>query len=296
MMSSLRPALVVVGIALASSASSFAGDQEGFRKLTDILYGEAGGHDLLLDLYLPERPERAPLVVYVHGGAWRSGSKDRMPQAGLLSSGFAIASVDYRLSPVARFPAQVYDIKAAIRFLRAKQQEYGYDARRIAISGSSAGGHLAALVGVTNGHQDLEGEVGDHRGQSSDVQAIVSYYGASNLLTILEQSTPHGLGVRIPALQLLLGGQPEDDPELAKLASPIFHVDRADPPLLLLHGDQDPQMPVNQSIELLGKYQELQAPAEIHFVYGAAHGGERFYDHERTRIVAEFLRKSLGAE
>jgi len=260
-----------------------------FRKVADIPFAVADGHELRLDLYLPSGVNRPPLIVYVHGGAWRRDSKESMPLAGLVSHGFAVASVDYRLSPVAQFPAQIHDIKAAIRFLRAKQSDYGYDTRRITISGSSAGGHLAGLVVVTNGSKELEGALGDYRDQSSDVQAIVDYYGASNLLTILKQSTPHGIGVRVPALQLLLGAQPEDAPVLAKLASPLFHVDRSDPPLLLLHGDQDPQMPINQSHELYGAYKEQSLPVRFEVLHGAGHGGGRFYDDYSTGIVVDFL-------
>ena len=168
-----------------------------------------------------------------------------MPLNWLVEKGFAVVSVDDRLSPVAPFPAQIYDCKAAIRFLRAQQNRYRYDAQRIAIAGSSAGGHLVALAGTTNGRNELEGRVGEHLDQSSSVQATIDYYGPANFMTILKQSTPHGLSVRIPALQLLLGSQPEDNPILAKLESPVFHVDANDPPLLILHGDQDPQVPIN---------------------------------------------------
>ena len=172
---------------------------------SNLSYGPAPQH--LLDLYLAEEPG-APLIVWVHGGAWRSGSKDNVPIEALVGRGYNIASVEYRLSPVARFPAQVHDIKAAIRYLRGHAEEYGYDGSRFAIAGSSAGGHLAALVGVTNGHSELEGAIGDHRDQPSDIQAIIDLYGPTNFLTILKQSTPHGLSVRVPALQLLMGGQP----------------------------------------------------------------------------------------
>jgi acetyl esterase/lipase len=277
-------ALLALGALLPVAA--WAAD---FRKIPDIPFAVADGHELRLDLYLPNGADRPPLIVYVHGGAWRADSKESMPLAALIAQGFAVASVDYRLSPVARFPAQIHDIKAAIRFLRAKQSSYGYDARRLTISGSSAGGHLAALVGVTNGNRELEGELGDYRDQSSDVQAIVDYYGASNFLTILKQSTPHGIGVRVPALQLLLGAQPEDTPELAKLASPLFQVDPSDPPLLLLHGDQDPQMPINQSHELHGAYKAAGLPVRFEVLHGAGHGGARFYDDHSTKVVTAFL-------
>ena len=263
----------------------------------DVEYARAGDHRLLLDLYLPVRSSenRPRLLVWVHGGAWRAGSKDNVPVLGLLEHGFAIASVEYRLSPVARFPAQIHDCKAAIRFLRAKQNEFGIDASRIGIIGSSAGGHLAAEIGVTNGHQELEGWLGAFPRSSSDVQAIVDYYGPTNFLTILQQSTPHGLSVRVSALQLLLGGQPDEQTELAKLASPVFHVDRNDPPLLLIHGDQDPQVPINQSHELHGRYKELKLPVEFLVIHGGAHGGEQFYDRERIEHVAGFLRRWLDA-
>ena len=208
--------------------------------------------------------------------------------------GIATASLDFRLSTEARFPAAVHDIKAAIRFLRANASEYGYRTDRIAISGSSSGGHLAALVGVTNGHTALEGTVGDHPDQSSDVQAIVSYFGASNLTTILAQSTPHGLNVREPALKLLLGALPESAKELAELASPVFHVDRSDPPLLLVHGDQDPQMPINQAHELEGAYKQLGLDVSFDVVHGAAHGGNAFFSGDHLTRALEFLHRTIG--
>ena len=284
---------LLVGFGLLFGGVLSAAENASFRKLTDIEYAQADGHQLLLDLYIPAATKSAPLIVYVHGGAWRAGSKNSMPLTGLVDEGFAVASIEYRLSPVARFPAQAHDIKAAIRFLRATQKKYGYAAEKVTITGSSAGAHLALLVGVTNGHKELEGTVGKHLDESSDVQAIVSYYGASNFLTILPQSTPHGLGVRIPALQLLLGSQPEKTPDLAKLASPVFHVDKSDPALLLLHGDQDPQMPINQSHELHAKYKEVGLPVEFEVVHGAAHGGKLFYDEHRTRSVNAFLMQHL---
>ena len=287
-------------VCLAATVTLSAAENQPFRKLTDIPYAKVDGHILLLDLYLPsDRIRPAPLVVFVHGGAWRSGSKQRMPLTGLVRNGLAVASVDYRLSPVARFPAQIHDLKAAIRFLRAKRQDYGYNARRVAIAGTSAGGHLAALVGVTNGHERLEGRVGEHLDESSDVHAIVSFFGAGNLLTILPQSTPLGLRVRIPALQLLLGAQPEDRPELAALASPLFHVDKTDPALLLLHGDQDSQMPINQAHELHGKYKKHDLPVQFVVVHGAGHGGKEFgeyYDGRRTRLLTTFLDAHLKSK
>ena len=216
-----------------------------------------------------------------------------MPLGKLVAKGYAVASVDYRLSTQAKFPAQIHDLKAAIRFLRGHGAEWKLPVKKIVIAGDSAGGHLAALVGVSNGHAELEGDLGNDRAQSSDVQGIISFYGGANLTTILKQSTPHGLSVRVPALDLLLGGQPDDVPALARLASPVFQVDKNEPPLLLLHGDQDPQMPVNQALELAGAYQKVKAPVQLEIVHGAAHGGAMFYDEERMAVVRKFLRSNF---
>lgn len=257
----------------------------------DIEYAKAGDISLRLDLHLPQAADAAlPLIVYVHGGGWRSGSKSDVPVEGLVDRGFAIASVDYRLSTQARFPAPIHDIKAAIRFLRAQAATLKIHASRIAIIGSSAGGHLAALVGVTNGDTTLEGTVGTHRDQSSAVQAIVSFYGASNLQTILSQSTPKGLKMRVPALQDLLGSQPQDNPALARQASPVAHVDAGDPPLLLIHGDADPQMPVQQTEELRRAYEAAKLPVQCLILPGSQHGGREFYDTQRLDAVHRFLR------
>ena len=261
--------------------------------LRDVEYAAVDGISLKLDLYLPDTPDPSTLIVWVHGGAWRSGSKDRVAIKDMVQRGFAIASVNYRLTPVAPFPANVHDIKASIRFLRAHAGRYGFKEDPVVIAGASAGGHLAALVGVTNGHAALEGTVGEYTNQSSDTAAIVSFYGASNLTTILKQSTPHGLGVREPALQLLLGGSPEEFPATAKMASPVFHADASDPPLLLIHGDQDPQMPINQAHELHGVYKRLGRPVQFEVIYGGGHGGAPFFDRERLDLVHDFLRRHL---
>lgn len=276
---------------VAFSTQTIAVETNHFEIQHDIEYAHGGDLSLKLDLYLPQQKVRAPLIIWAHGGAWRSGSKKSMPLSKLVEEGYPIASVDYRLSPQAKFPAQVHDIKAAVRFLRGHGKQWRLPTKNIVVAGDSAGGHLAALVGVSNGNSKLGGDIGSDHDQSSDVQGIISFYGAANLTTILKQSTPHGLEVRVPALDLLLGAQPDVVPELARLASPVFHVDHRDPPLLLLHGDQDPQMPINQSLELLGAYQKVKAPVQFEVVHGTGHGGAMFYDAERLAIVKSFLRR-----
>jgi acetyl esterase/lipase len=260
----------------------------------DIAYAEVGGETLRLDLYEPTgATAAAPLLVFVHGGAWENGSKAGMPLGALVDRGYAIASLDFRPASRAPFPGQVHDIKAAVRFLRGAAARYGYDASRIGILGMSSGAHLAAAVGTSNGDAELEGTLGEHDSQSSAVQAIVAYFPATNLTTILAQSTPFGLGVREPALKRLLGALPQENEALARKASPVFHVDRDDPPLLMLHGDQDPQMPINQSHELEGAYAKHGKTAELIVVHGAKHGGDEFTAPANVERVAAFLDEHL---
>jgi acetyl esterase/lipase len=259
----------------------------------DIVYATVDGKELKLDLYLPSEPAASGLVVFVHGGAWRGGSKDGVPKI-FPDNGIPTASLEFRQSPEAKFPAQIHDIKAAIRFLRGRAGDYGYKAEKIVIVGSSSGGHLAALTGVTNGNAELEGKIGDNLQHSSSVQGIIDYYGATNLTTILVQSTPFGLNVRKPALELLLGSEPDKNIELAKLASPVFHVDANDPPLLIFHGEQDPQMPINQSHELAGAYKKSNLDVQFEVVYGAAHGGDLFYTPDRVKLAIGFIKKHLA--
>lgn len=288
------PRLAFLLCALLSPLRGSAADPS--REIKDIAYVEGGHEQQRLDLFLPAGAGPHPLIVYVHGGAWRGGSRKDMPLGKLVAQGFAVAGTDYRLSTVAPFPAQMHDIQAAIRFLRAKAGEYGLDPKRFAIAGSSAGGHLAALAGVTGGKPELDGHLGAHRGESSAVQAIISLFGASDLTTILSQSTPQGLKMRVPALELLLGGQPGAKPELARLASPVFQADRHSPPLLLIHGDQDPQMPIDQAHQLHDRYKALGLPVGFHVIHGAKHGGTQFYDDERTELMRAFLAKHLGVK
>lgn len=265
---------------------------QNVRAHRDVTYARVDGNELRLDIYIPAGAQAPPLVVWVHGGVWAFGTKAEVP-LDFVANGIATASIDFRQATEARFPAQIHDIKAAVRFLRAKAPEYGYRGDRIAIAGASSGGHLAVLAGMTNGHGELEGTEGSYLTQSSSVQAIVDYYGASNLMTILAQSTPYGLSVREPGLERLLGALPEQARALARLASPVLHVDRNDPPLLMFHGDRDPQMPIEQSRELEDVYRKMGLDVHLDVVQGAAHGGDLFFSPERLQRALAFLRRTL---
>lgn len=286
----LQSLLCCVTLALSATESSAS---ERLRVVPDIEFAQVGNARLCLDLYLPKQVGRPKLVLWVHGGAWRSGTRSDMPMISLVDAGYAVASVDYRLSHVALFPAQVHDVKAAIRYLRRHQERLGIDARRVAVAGASAGGHLAALVGLANDRVALDGDVGTALDQSSDVQAVVDMFGPTNLTTILDQSTPSGLDILNPAVRQLLGGTPEDKPDLARLASPALQVDSGDPPLLVIHGDQDPQVPISQSHELVGQYRAAKLPVQLEVISGGGHGGKAFLDEERRAIVKAFLDEHL---
>jgi acetyl esterase/lipase len=258
----------------------------------NIVYAEVADKKLLLDLYLPSGKKDPYLIVWIHGGAWRSGSKESPPM-GMLPYGYALASINYRLSEEAIFPAPIHDIKASIRFLRANAKKYGYRPDKIIIWGSSAGGHLAALVGTTNNDKELEGNIGRNTNESSSVQAIVDFFGPSNFLTILSQSTPHGLSVRIPSLTLLLGKPVEEVPDIAKKASPVYQVDSTDPPIFIVHGDQDIQVPVNQSLELMAAYRKNKLPVQFEAIPGAGHGGKAYDAKEVMEMMKNFLDEGL---
>jgi acetyl esterase/lipase len=287
------PFVLLASLSILAAGRAVA--QSGVHKIADIEYARSGADILRLDLYEPETRSGGPVLVWLHGGAWENGTKTAIPTGvlSLVARGYTIASVDFLPASAARFPGQVLEIKAAVRFLRAQDRTYGYDATRVGILGASSGAHLAALVGTTNGEAELEGTLGEHLDQSSAVQAIVSYFGASNLTTILDQSTPFGVGVRQPALIRLLGGLPSEVEPLAKLASPVFHVDSTDPPLLLLHGDQDRQMPINQSHELEAAYERQGLDVDFIVVHDAGHGGDEFYAPAHFQRLVSFLDAEL---
>jgi acetyl esterase/lipase len=256
----------------------------------DIVYAEADGKKLQLDIYKLKEHTAPYLIVWIHGGAWHSGSKEK-PPLGMLEHGYALASVDFRASTEKAFPGPVHDIKASIRFLRANAAKYGYKADKIIIWGASSGGHLAALVATTNNNPTLEGSLGNYASTSSSVQACIDFFGPTNFLTILNQSTPHGLNVRLPALAILLGKPVEQVPDLAKLASPVYQVNAGAPPLFIVHGEQDIQVPINQSIELMSVYKSKNLPVQIEFVPNAGHSSPEYAKKELMDKMAVFLKE-----
>lgn len=264
------------------------------RVLRDVPYVENGAPSQRLDLLLPAGEGPRPLVVFIHGGAWKGGDKRNNPAARLAERGYAVASINYRLSQEAVFPAQIHDCKAAIRFLRGKAGEYGIDPDRVAVWGSSAGGHLVALLGVTGDVPALEGTLGVTN-QSSRVQAVVNFFGPANLLTMGAQSGPDSR-IRHDAPDSpeseLIGGAVQENAEKARAASPVTHVSPGDAPMLLVHGDADPLVPVQQSRELHEALRKAGVDSTLRVVPGGGHGNN-FPGRELANEVDAFLERVL---
>jgi acetyl esterase/lipase len=234
----------------------------------DLVYKTVNGAALTLDLYCPEKVSGpAPVIVWIHGGAWRRGGKRKCPAVALVPDGYAVASIDYRLSSTAPFPAQIEDCKAAVRWLRANAAKYNLDADRIGVWGMSAGGHLAALLGTSGGVPELEGS-GDNMQYSSRVQAVCAVAGPTNLPALTNVGPK-----RMSAIEGLLGGPLEKDKAKAIAASPIHYVSKDDPPFLIVHGEGDRVIPVEQSQRLYEALQKAGVNATLKILPQVGHQG-----------------------
>jgi len=238
----------------------------------DVTYGKVDAVDLKMDVYYPQKKADGPwpVVVYVHGGGWTRGDKadgqeDRQLFTSLVDRGFLVVSVNYRLAPQYKFPAQIEDVKCAVRYLRANAGKYNLDPERIGAMGGSAGGHLVSLMGVTDGDEGLEG-TGGNPDQSSRVQAVVDMFGPSDLTVEFEG------GAVARQLGNLVFGATDKDAPILKLASPITHITADDPPFLILQGREDTLVPPSQSQELYDRLTAGRVPAQLVLVEHAGHG------------------------
>jgi len=241
---------------MALSFPALAIDSTKYKTYPNVVFEKVDGKTLALDLYRdPKITWRTPLVIYIHGGGWSGRTKmDGLFYAdAFLQRGYAYASVDYRLSNEAIFPAQIQDAKAAVRFLRAHAAEYRIDPDQIGVMGHSSGGHLASLLGTTN--DDHEFDVGDNLTTSSAVQAVCDMSGPVDFLT----PAPELAGL----LTKLLGGPVDQKRDLAKLASPINHVSSKSAPFLILHGANDPAVPKEESEEFSTALQKAGVPVQL---------------------------------
>jgi acetyl esterase/lipase len=254
----------------------------------NIPYADTKDPHQTLDLYrpmVPNGPGPRPVVVYIHGGAFKSGNKAMGARevAGLVAGGeYAGASINYRLSGQATWPAQTHDCKAAIRWIRAHAREYNLNPDRIGVIGDSAGGHLVAMLGTSGGVAELEGDVGPHKGVGSQVTCVVDRFGPTELLTMGGDHDSPGS----PESELI-GGPLQQNKDKARAASPITYVTRDDPPFLILHGTRDPLVLFGQSERLAAALKQAGASCRFIPVEGAGHGG--FRNPEVPRRVRQFL-------
>lgn len=303
-----------ISVMLLLLGSSCQLKQPKIKVIKDIEYAtyqhQGQTKSLLLDLYLPQTQssEPSPLLIYIHGGGWREFSKEICPGEIVAQKGWAIACINYRYSTEAIFPAQIYDAKGAVRWLRANAQDYNLDPKRFGAWGASAGGHLSALLGTSGGVAALEGTQGN-LDYSSSVQAVSNWYGPTDFTQVtpaftepispkvLEEYRGQPWYLYTVVTTQLLGGLVAQKPELAQAANPITYIDPQDPPFMVLHGDLDKIVPVSQSEILVSALQSegvpvtfVRKPEMTHSYQGE--NGEKF-DPELIDLTLDFFEQTL---
>jgi acetyl esterase/lipase len=247
----------------------------------------------LLDIYLPANAKgKLPLVILIHGGGWLSNDKYadigymKKTVAEIVSRGFALVSIEYRFSTQAVFPAQIQDCNRAVSFLYDNADKYGFDRKRFALMGFSAGGHLASLVGLAK-NNNIKAFFMPRTSKSFSFKAVVDFYGPSELILFPgsnDEKSPEGL---------LIGAAPLARPDLAKAASPVTYVDKNDPPFLIIHGEKDELVSPRQSQLLSAWLSVAGVPNELIIVKDAPHFGVMFDSDEIRNKVLDFLMKQL---
>jgi acetyl esterase/lipase len=288
-------------LALISACDSFSQTNrviDAFPKGT-ILHGNIAYNDdsllkHLLDIYLPPNTKgKVPLVIFVHGGGWLSNDKYadigymKKTVSEIVSSGFALASIDYRFSTQAVFPAQIQDCNRAVAFLYNNADKYGLDKKRIAVMGFSAGGHLASLMGLSK-NDNIEAFFMPGTNKSFSFKGVVDFYGPAELILF-----PGNSDNKSPE-SILIGAAPLARPDLAKAASPVSYVDKNDPPFLIIHGEKDEMVSPKQSQLLSSWLKVVGVQNELVIVKDAPHFGAMFdVDEIRSKVIS-FLKKQLN--
>ncbi len=263
----------------------------------------------MLDLMVPKKPKAKalPVIVYVHGGGWQMGNKSagKYRIAPFVASGdYAGVSVGYRLSQEAKWPAQIHDCKAAIRWIRANAKKHGLDADRIAVWGSSAGGHLVAMLGTSGDNKAMEGKLGPHTKTSSRVSCVVDFFGPTDLLKLIRDKKARD-DERSP-LYRLIGGPLLKNRAKAESANPIGYVTKDDPPFLIVHGTKDPLVPHSQSKLLDDALGKAKVSSTLITVDGGGHGKgfgldvfalvRRFFEHHLLAKKTKWTDQTVKAK
>ena len=273
-----RPTCSIVSIVLVAALSGRAAEAQDKAKSpavppgivyeSDVNYGVGGEVKLALDIARPEKlATTAPCIVVIHGGGWKQGSKAAHQDAVIqfAKRGYVAATVQYRLVPTARFPSQVEDVKCAVRYLRANADKYMIDKDRFGAIGFSAGAHLSMLLGTMDKQDGLEGE-GGHADQPSKVQAVVAFFGPTDLA---QTDFPAAVGGMISGL---IGHSLDEQPEAFKAASPITYVNQGDAPTLIYQGTKDRLVPYAQAILMADAMTRHGVPGRVELLIGADHG------------------------
>lgn len=272
----------------------------GFVADYDVKYVRNGDSAQELDIYFPEkRAEKPqPLLVWVHGGSWQAGSKSQLPYLNQLPRGYIVASIEYRFSQKALFPAQIQDCQAAIRWLRANAKKYNIDPNHIGVGGASAGGHLVALLGTSGGKKAFP-PIGGNEEQSDRVQAVCDIFGPTNFWTVVKQADEDKNAKSIfkwnngDPYSKLIGAKLGQDKEKCDAVSPVHYVSKDSPPFLILHGDRDTLVPYAQSVELADLLTKAGVKVTLQRLPGAGHGGPAFQLPALTRLTETFFDKYL---
>lgn len=265
---------------------------------SDIRFAEIDGEALHLNLYRPDTEGVVPVVLYLHGGAWQFG--DRAADAEkrlkpLAAHGIAVVSADYRLAPASVFPAQIHDVKAAVRWIRANADGYGLLADRVGVWGASAGALLGSLSALTPGDEELEGTVGEDLDQSSAIQAVVHWFGPADFVSAGTRS-PFEAAVLPPSMERVLfgPGSEEATAATARAASPL-HRELADAPAFLIaHGDRDRMLPVGHNEAFHGALSRAGARSTFMSLGGAGHEDPVFDGAANLGMTAAFLLAELA--
>lgn len=272
----------------------------GFVAEYDIKYVPNGDSAQELDIYFPEkRAEKPqPLLVWVHGGGWTGGSKTQVPYLNQLPRGYSVASIEYRFSQKALFPAQIQDCQAAIRWLRANAKKYNIDPNLIGVGGASAGGHLVALLGTSGGKKAFQ-PIGGNEDQSDRVQAVCDIFGPTNFWAVVKQADEDKNVKNIlkwnngDPYSKLIGANLGQDKEKCDAVSPVHYVSKESPPFLILHGDRDTLVPYAQSVELADLLAKAGVKVTLQRLPGAGHGGPAFGLPAVARLTDTFFDKYL---
>lgn len=259
----------------------------------DVTYSRTGETELKLDFYPGSGAGEAPLIIWIHGGGWSGGSRKQAAPARRLQSLhplYAVASISYRLTGEAVFPAQIEDCRKAAAWLRKNAKSLGVDPKKFAVWGSSAGGHLAALVGTVN---DWSGEDPADKGMSR-VQAVVDYYGPTDLTALAKEKGFERHAQAGSAESRLLGGPVLDMPAEAGRANPITYISPDDPAFFIVHGTDDPVVASSQSQLLHAALKQSHVSSTLTLLEGAKHGGPQFLEEKLMDRIHQFLARTLS--